>query len=181
MHLWERQAKEPKQEYDTFCIFRDLGHERNLSEVSKLSAKEKNLLEKLAKKWKWDERAKKFDEFILDFLSKIDFKAPEYSNGENGHFKKISDSFYRLFEYINQKLNDSSNEIKNMNLDSLLKLGTAFLKAVPEIQRTAEMLSKTKKRKKEFQPIAKIIRSDEKALKLATDLLERISEINGKQ
>jgi len=59
--LWERQKGESPQAYEAFVIYRDLGPERSLREVSQRLGKSKTLMDRWSRTHKWVERCRAYE------------------------------------------------------------------------------------------------------------------------
>lgn len=62
--LWERQPHESSEAYKDFCLYRDLGPQRKVSEVCKLNGKEISNMCQQQKRHKWLKRAQAWDDYI---------------------------------------------------------------------------------------------------------------------
>lgn len=61
---WERLPGETNKAFLAFCIYRDLRHNRSLAQVqAKLGRKSKSYIGHWAKKYKWVDRVKAFDDY----------------------------------------------------------------------------------------------------------------------
>jgi len=65
-NLWERQPNETSKQYTAFCIYRDAGPERSISEVADKwsNSGATSRLNEWSKKNHWVERATDYDEYI---------------------------------------------------------------------------------------------------------------------
>lgn len=63
---WERLPNETSKQYDAFCIYRDMGIERTISEVARGWSKSgaKSRLQEWATKNNWQSRATSYDDYI---------------------------------------------------------------------------------------------------------------------
>lgn len=60
--LWERQENETAKPFEAFCIYRDLGPGRSLSQVAKSLGKSDTLMSRWSSEYDWVKRAAAWDE-----------------------------------------------------------------------------------------------------------------------
>jgi hypothetical protein len=59
--IWERQPGESVQAFEAFRIYRDMGLKRSNHAVSEQLSKSRQLISRWKAAWKWDERARAYD------------------------------------------------------------------------------------------------------------------------
>ncbi len=169
MKKWDRQKNEPISSFMLFAEFRDSGRGRKLDSIARKNQIPPVRIKHLSVKWDWKKRSLEFDRFINKNLSPLINKAA------------LSQTLEKLIAVINEKSSSNDDIGKELDLDKLVRTLGTYSKAVPDILKTMELLatgsgegSKTEK----YRLLSAAIRNDEKAFKMASRLLSRVSEIN---
>lgn len=68
--IWDQQHNEPGKYYSLFQLFRDLGPERTQSAVAREAGKDRNHINDIAKRWRWEERATAWDAHLVELRNK---------------------------------------------------------------------------------------------------------------
>lgn len=132
---WERREKESPKAYEAFCVYKDLGRGRSLSEVSEKLRKSYALIRRWAKAYEWQKRADAWDNSISDKV-----------------IEKVSDSYAQMLELqinIGRMMQAKGTKaIQNMNFSEVtiksLPAITALINSGVNLERTSRGLIEEK-------------------------------------
>lgn len=112
---WDRQQGEGRRAYEAFCIFRDLGEERNKAQVAEKLQKSYTLVHRWARQFDWQRRADAWDASITEAARKqaaAEYKEMIMRQKTIGHMLQVNSansiqkrgldkaSFHSLAEFI---------------------------------------------------------------------------------
>jgi len=70
-NVWDRMPDESTKAYEAFCVYRDMGVDRSLVNVSQKVTKSREYLARLSSKWDWVARARAYDMHLDKEAQKI--------------------------------------------------------------------------------------------------------------
>lgn len=69
MSEWDRLPNESSRAYQAYVIYRDLGPDRSLAQVSQKHTKSIPTLKRWSSKYNWVERARAYDDYLFTLKS----------------------------------------------------------------------------------------------------------------
>lgn len=189
--------------FEAFANYAIMSDGKSIEEFAKANNHRISRICNWAEKWRWNERLNGYgnkndsDLSQNDSISQVNkelckehaglkadcvpIKLENVVQSAEQQFLESADCMQKVIETLNGKIRDSVKEMQDMPLEAFLKLATSITKLYPEVLNSAmAVLTEARKRAQSDSKanFAEIIRSDSKALSLATGLLERISKLN---
>jgi len=170
----QQQANETDKAYRAFLLY----NECQRDEESFLSAGDvkKNTYSRWKKQWHWDNR-----EAPHSAAEDLRSAVKEVNQKQLSQSLEAAGSLQSFLDIINQKIEESKDEIQEMSLDQLVKLTGNLSKAMYDILNRLPQLNVEDEKKAEDKAeelrLARLIQNDEEASALASSLLVRVSEI----
>ena len=111
---WERQKYEPDKAFYYFCIYKDMGADRNTTKVAQvLGTSNANYIGTLSGRWKWKERAREWDNEVQNAKNAAMLKQVEDMNKRHA---QLAVAGLMPIANVIQKV---SKEIEAQQLDNL--------------------------------------------------------------
>lgn len=129
MYPWEKQSRENKQEYESFCRFRESAEEPDLNQLASELRLDSAILIDLARRRNWPERRRAFREYILRLVPDVG------SGGRSGIGPSGSGSksiLARIIEIINSRIGGIEEEMERWGIDELIKFTALYSKTMLE-------------------------------------------------
>jgi hypothetical protein len=165
MYQWEKQAKESRQAYEAFCLYRESGEKIAPDNFAENSNSESENINSWRKKWNWEERREMFLDYVARFACGGDEGRAVGAGSESKDLLKL------IISIINRKISDNQSDLEQLKLDELIKLAASYSKTMSDVGKYVGQDPAPSDDTEARREIA----CDDEALRMANELLSRLS------